>query len=61
MENKDTLKRKIEAAAKYFPIERMGISPQCGFASTAPGNPLTEDVQWQKRALTVEISKELWG
>ena len=60
MEDKDTLKRKVEAAAKYFPMERMGISPQCGFASTAPGNPLTEDIQWKKLNLAIEISEELW-
>jgi len=61
MEDKDTLLRKIDQAAKFFPKERLGISPQCGFASTAPGNPLTTEIQWEKLSLTVEIGKELWG
>jgi len=60
MEDKDTLKRKVDEAAKHFPMERMGISPQCGFASTAPGNPLTEDIQWKKLTLALEIAEELW-
>jgi len=60
MEDKDSLKRKVDAAAQFFPRERLGISPQCGFASTAPGNPLTEDIQWRKLDLVVELANELW-
>ena len=60
LEDKDQLKKRVEAAAQYFPMERLGISPQCGFASTAPGNPLSEDIQWRKLALAVEVADELW-
>ena len=61
MENKDTLLKKIDKAAQYFPRERMGISPQCGFASTAPGNPITEEIQWRKLGLAVEIGEMAWS
>lgn len=55
------MRRGIEAAARYVPVERLGLSPQCGFASTAAGNPLTEDDQKRKLALVVEVSQEVWG
>lgn len=61
LETKDSLLKKIDEAAKYFPMKRLGISPQCGFASTAPGNPITEDIQWKKLSLAVEIGAELWS
>ena len=48
LESKDELKRRIDEAAKYLPLEQLALSPQCGFASTEEGNTLTEDQQWAK-------------
>ncbi len=61
LEDKDALKRRIEEAAKIVPLERLGLSPQCGFASTIEGNPLSEDDQWKKLELVVETANEVWG
>ncbi|UFN47066.1 5-methyltetrahydropteroyltriglutamate--homocysteine S-methyltransferase [Roseomonas sp. OT10] len=61
LESKDELKRRIEAAAKHLPLEQLAISPQCGFASTEEGNRLTEQQQWDKLRLCVEVSEEVWG
>jgi 5-methyltetrahydropteroyltriglutamate--homocysteine methyltransferase len=61
VETKDDLKRRIEAAAKYAPLDQLCLSPQCGFASTEEGNVLAEDEQWAKLALIVEVAKEVWG
>jgi len=61
LESREDLLRRIEAAAGYLPIERLGISPQCGFASTVAGNPVTKDVQRRKLALVVEVAEEVWG
>ena len=59
--SKDELKRRIEEAAKHAPIEQLCLSPQCGFSSTVEGNELTEDEQWAKLALIVEVADEVWG
>ena len=61
LESKDTLKRRIEEAAKFVPLERLALSPQCGFASTIEGNPLTEDDEKKKLRLCVETAREVWG
>ena len=61
LEKKDELKRRIEQASKYVPVENLCISPQCGFASSHHGNLLTEDDQWRKLALVVEVAREVWG
>jgi len=61
LESKDDLKRRIDEAAKYVPLERLALSPQCGFASTIEGNPLTQDDQKRKLALVVETADEVWG
>ncbi len=61
LESKDTLKRRIEAAAKYVPLENLCLSPQCGFASTFRGNPISEDVQRRKLERVVEVATEVWG
>ncbi len=61
LESKDMLKRRIEDAAKYAPIEQLAISPQCGFASTEEGNLLTVEQQWAKLALCIEMAREVWG
>jgi 5-methyltetrahydropteroyltriglutamate--homocysteine methyltransferase len=61
LESKDELRRRIEEAARYAPIEQLCLSPQCGFSSTVEGNVLTEDEQWAKLALIVEVAAEVWG
>jgi 5-methyltetrahydropteroyltriglutamate--homocysteine methyltransferase len=61
LEGKDALKRRIEEAAKFAPVEQLAISPQCGFASTEEGNLLTVEQQWAKLALCVEVAREVWG
>jgi 5-methyltetrahydropteroyltriglutamate--homocysteine methyltransferase len=61
LESKDALKRRIDAAAKYLPLEQLALSPQCGFASTEEGNTLTEEQQWAKLRLCVEVAQEVWG
>jgi len=61
LESKDQLKRRIDEAAKYCPIEQLCLSPQCGFASTEEGNLLTEEEQWAKLERIVEVSREVWG
>jgi len=61
LEKKDDLKRRIEAAAKYVPLENLCLSPQCGFSSTHHGNKLTAEDQWRKLGLVLEVSKSVWG
>jgi 5-methyltetrahydropteroyltriglutamate--homocysteine methyltransferase len=61
LESKDELKRRIEEAAQYAPIEQLCLSPQCGFSSTVEGNVLSEDEQWAKLALIVEVAEEVWS
>jgi 5-methyltetrahydropteroyltriglutamate--homocysteine methyltransferase len=61
LESKDELKRRIDQATKYLPLEQLALSPQCGFASTEEGNTLTEDEQWAKLARCVEVAQEVWG
>jgi methionine synthase II (cobalamin-independent) len=61
LEKKDDLKRRIDAAAKFVPLENLCLSPQCGFSSTHHGNKLTADDQWRKLGLVLEVSKAVWG
>jgi 5-methyltetrahydropteroyltriglutamate--homocysteine methyltransferase len=61
LEDKDTLKRRIGEAAKIVPLERLALSPQCGFASTILGNALSVDDEKRKLALVVEVAHEVWG
>ena len=61
LEDKDTIKRRIDAAAKYVPLENLALSPQCGFSSTYHGNDLSQDDQWRKLQRIVEVAKEVWG
>jgi 5-methyltetrahydropteroyltriglutamate--homocysteine methyltransferase len=61
IENREDIKRRIEEAAKFAPIEQFCLSPQCGFASTEEGNLLTDDEQWAKLRHVVEIADEVWG
>jgi 5-methyltetrahydropteroyltriglutamate--homocysteine methyltransferase len=61
LETKDELKRRIDQAAQFLPLEQLALSPQCGFASTEEGNLLTEEEQWAKLRLCVEVAQEVWG
>ena len=61
LESKDELKRRIDQAAKFVPLDQLCLSPQCGFASTEEGNILAEDEQWAKLKMIVEIAQEVWG
>jgi 5-methyltetrahydropteroyltriglutamate--homocysteine methyltransferase len=61
LESRDVLLRRIEEAAKYAPIEQLCLSPQCGFSSTVEGNVLSEEQQWAKLRLIVDVAAEVWG
>jgi 5-methyltetrahydropteroyltriglutamate--homocysteine methyltransferase len=61
LEDKDTLKRRVEEASKYVPLEQLCLSPQCGFSSTVEGNVLTVEEEQAKLRLIVETAQEIWG
>ncbi|MEY2735236.1 MAG: hypothetical protein RLZ58_645, partial [Pseudomonadota bacterium] len=61
MEDKDALKRRIDEAAKYAPMEQLALSPQCGFSSTVHGNNIAVEDQRNKLRLVVETAQEVWG
>lgn len=61
LEEKDAVKRRIEAAAKVLPLEQLCLSPQCGFSSTEHGNDLTEEDERAKLRLCVEVAEDVWG
>jgi 5-methyltetrahydropteroyltriglutamate--homocysteine methyltransferase len=61
MEDKDALKRRIDEAAKFAPIEQLALSPQCGFSSTVHGNNIAVEAQRAKLRLVVETAAEVWG
>jgi 5-methyltetrahydropteroyltriglutamate--homocysteine methyltransferase len=61
LESKDEIKRRIDEAAKFVPIDQLCLSPQCGFASSEEGNVLAEEEQWAKLRMIVEIANEVWG
>ena len=61
LESKDSLKKRIEAAAKFVPMENLCLSPQCGFSSTHHGNNLTEDQEKAKLRLCIDTAREVWG
>ena len=61
LESKDTIKRRIDEAAKFMPLEQMCLSPQCGFSSTVHGNEIARESQAAKLRLIVEIAGEVWG
>ena len=60
LENKEIIIKRIKEATNYVPLERLCLSPQCGFASTEEGNKLTEEEQWDKLRLVKEIAEEVW-
>jgi 5-methyltetrahydropteroyltriglutamate--homocysteine methyltransferase len=61
LENPDTLKRRIEEASKYVPLDQLCLSPQCGFSSTVEGNALTQAEQVAKLELVVKVAADVWG
>jgi 5-methyltetrahydropteroyltriglutamate--homocysteine methyltransferase len=61
LETKDAIKRRIEEAAKYAPLEQLALSPQCGFSSGIGGNTMTIDDEIKKLELVVEVAREIWG
>jgi 5-methyltetrahydropteroyltriglutamate--homocysteine methyltransferase len=61
IESADEIKRRIEAAAAYVPLEDLCLSPQCGFSSTHHGNAVSEDEQWRKLELIVKVAGDVWG
>lgn len=61
LEAADMLARRIDAAARFVPLEDLAISPQCGFASTVEGNIITPDDQWAKLARVVDVARRVWG
>ncbi len=61
LESREAVARRIDEAARYVPLERLCLSPQCGFASTHHGNTLTEEEQWRKLERVVEVAREVWG
>ena len=60
LEDKDAVIARIHEAEKYIPIDRLCLSPQCGFASSEIGNKITEEQQWAKLALVKEIAQKVW-
>jgi 5-methyltetrahydropteroyltriglutamate--homocysteine methyltransferase len=61
LERRDDLRRRLDEAARYIPLDQLAISPQCGFSSTLEGNELTVEEQWAKLARCVEVAQEVWG
>jgi 5-methyltetrahydropteroyltriglutamate--homocysteine methyltransferase len=61
LEHKSALGRRIEEASRHVPLERLAVSPQCGFASTELGNPITPEMQEAKLRLVVELAQDVWG
>jgi 5-methyltetrahydropteroyltriglutamate--homocysteine methyltransferase len=61
LESQDDLRRRIDEAAKYVPVENLALSPQCGFASVAAGNLLSIDDQWRKLELVADTARKVWG
>ncbi len=61
LESKVEIKRRIDEATKFIPLDQLCLSPQCGFASTEEGNVLAEDEQWAKLRMIVELADEVWG
>jgi 5-methyltetrahydropteroyltriglutamate--homocysteine methyltransferase len=61
IESKTELRRRIEEATRYIDLNRLAVSPQCGFASVDTGNPITPEIQEQKLRLVVELARDIWG
>lgn len=61
LENKDVVKRRIDDATRFVALDRLAVSPQCGFASVVEGNKVTAADQRAKLELVVDIAREVWG
>jgi 5-methyltetrahydropteroyltriglutamate--homocysteine methyltransferase len=61
LENKGDLKRRVEEASRFVPLDNLALSPQCGFASVDTGNPVTPADQEAKLRLVVETARDIWG
>ena len=61
IESTDDLKRRVKEAARFIDLDRLAISPQCGFASTAAGNPVTEEIERKKLKLAIDVARDIWG
>ncbi|MBB5054160.1 5-methyltetrahydropteroyltriglutamate--homocysteine methyltransferase [Afipia massiliensis] len=61
LETKDDIRQRVMEAAKFVSLDQLALSPQCGFASTEEGNVLTEDEQWAKLRLVVDVANDVWG
>jgi 5-methyltetrahydropteroyltriglutamate--homocysteine methyltransferase len=61
VEDADEVKKRIDEAAEYVPLDQLALSHQCGFSSTVHGNKLSPDDQWRKLARTVEVARDVWG
>ncbi len=61
METADEIKRRIDEAARYVPLEQLALSPQCGFSSTVLGNNISVDAEIAKLSLVVRVAVEVWG
>lgn len=61
LERMDDLRRRVTTASKYFPLAQLGVSTQCGFASSVLGNPISPEEQKEKLALVVQIAREVWS
>jgi 5-methyltetrahydropteroyltriglutamate--homocysteine methyltransferase len=61
MESVDALRKRVDDATRYISLEQLGVSPQCGFASSVGGNPLTIDDERRKLALVVELARKIWN
>lgn len=61
LESREALRRRIDEAARIVPLEQLALSPQCGFASVASGNLLSEDDQCHKLELVVKTARDVWG
>ena len=61
LESRDEIMRQIDKAAHYLPLEQLALSPQCGFASSGRGNPVTEEQQWRKLELVAAVAQKVWN
>ncbi len=61
LESVDELKRRIDEAAKYVPLDQLALSPQCGFSSTVEGNRITVEEEIHKLERIVQVAREVWG
>jgi 5-methyltetrahydropteroyltriglutamate--homocysteine methyltransferase len=61
MESPDDLAKRVDEASRFLPLENLALSPQCGFASTAEGNLITEESQWAKLELVANTARRIWS